>query len=257
MSYKYNNIFQIPERNLSQQRLTKVFFQRNFDLSSAEKKLLSHTILHMEIMAQILPEKSNIPAVVNDKDSYEQLLFVVCTVPDNQLEQVAERSIQFIQKYISHQMILIIEDSHEFIINTTEKRINQNDKTKLTVERYLTTSKLSKLYKNELSEPFYTALSFSNLDKTNLELLYKSYIHAIIQYQASVVTGSYQKRTKARSEEDTHHIHMVEELNQDIYALTSQMSKASQFNKKVQLNIKIQHKRNKIKELKELLKKSE
>ena len=179
MSFRYNDILNIPERNLVEQRLTKAFFLRLDGISSAEKKLLNTVIEQMEIIAQVIPSTSNIPAVINHTDSYEQVLVIICKVVDNQLEKNAERCVQFIQKYISHQVLVIVEDANEFVINATEKRINQNDKSKLTVERYFTTSMLSKLYKNELATFFYKALDFSNLDKTNLELLYKSYIQAI------------------------------------------------------------------------------
>ena len=253
MRYKYNNIFNIPERNLSQQKLTKAFFLRNFDLSSAEKKILNNAILQMEFLAQILPEQSNIPAIVNDKDSYEQLLIIVCTVQDNQLEPLAEKCIQLLQKYISHQMLLIVDDVHEFVINASEKRINQNDKTKLTIERSFTTKKLSKLYKNDHSDAFYNALDFSNLDKTNLELLYKSYIQAIVQYQVATNTGSYSKRTNKRTEEDMQNLENIERLERHISSLTSQIKKENQLNEKVQLNIKIQQKRKEIQSIKDTL----
>lgn len=253
MSYKYNSIFQIPERNLRQQRLTKAFFLRNFDLSSAEKKTLNESIIRMEILAQILPDQSNIPSVVTKVKSYEQVLLIVCTVADNQLDSLAEKCMQLIQKYISHQLMVIVEDTNEFIINATEKRINQKDTSKLTVERFFTTDKLSKLYKNELSAPFYEALDYSKLDKTNLELFYKSYIQTIIQYQTATKIGSFKKRTTARTMEDMQNIETIEKLETDIQTLTSQIKKVSQLNEKVALNIRIQKKRQEIESIKNTL----
>jgi hypothetical protein len=253
MSATYNDILKIPEHNLVQQRLTKAFFLRLTGLTSAEKKLLNNTIQQMEIVAQLIPSTSNIPAVVTDSDSYEQILVIVCKIADNQLDKMGEKCIKFIQKYISHQVVLILEDANEFKLNVTEKRINQNDKSKLTVERYFTTSKLSKLYKNELAASFYNALDFSNLDKTNLELLYKSYIQAIVQYQAASITGNYQKRSNVRTAEDMEHLEQIEQLERYIVSLSSQIKKESQLNEKVQLNIKIQETRKEIQALKEQL----
>lgn len=253
MSATYNDILNIPEHNLVQQRLTKAFFLRLTGLTSAEKKLLNNTIQQMEIVAQLIPSTSNIPAVVTDYDSYEQVLVIVCRITDNQLDTLGEQCIKFIQKYISHQVVLILEDANEFKLNVTEKRINQNDKSKLTVERYFTTTRLSKLYKNELTAPFYKALDFSNLDKTNLELLYKSYIQAIVQYQAASITGDYQKRSNARTAQDMEHLEQIEQLKRDVVSLSSQIKKESQLNEKVQLNIKIQEKRTEITALKKQL----
>lgn len=253
MSYRYNDIFQIPERSLVQQRLTKAFFLRLVGLTSAEKKLLNTDIEQMEIIAQLIPEKSNIKAVVNDTDSFEQVLLIVCTVANNQLDSLAEKCIHFIQKYISHQVVLIVEDSYHFKINATEKRINQVDKSKLAIERYLTTGKLSKLYKNEHGESFFDALNFSNLDKKNLELLYKSYIQAIVQFNAASITGTYQKRNNARTAQDMERLEQIEQLEREILSFASQIKAASQLNEKVQLNIIIQEKRQVISTLKNTL----
>jgi hypothetical protein len=247
MSFRYNNIFNIPERNLVQQRLTKAFFLRIPGITAAEKKVLNTVIVRMKIIAQLIPEKSNIPAVVNENISFEQILLIVCTLSDNQLKNVGDKCIQFIQKYISHQIVLVLEDSSEF------KRINQNDKSKLTIEKYFTTNTLSKLYKNELNDALYKALDFTQLDKTNLELVYKSYTQVVIQFIAASITGTYQKRSNTRTAKDMEHLAQIEQLERDIISFVSQIKKESQLNEKVQLNIKIQGKRKEISKLKNTL----
>ena len=253
MSFRYNDILQIPERSLIQQRLTKAFFLRIIGLSSAERKLLNNTIEQMEILAQLIPEKSNVPSLVNDTESYEQVLVIVCTVTDGTLDQVGEKCILFIQKYIAHQVLLILEDATGYRVNVTEKRINQKDNSKLTMERSFTTNVLSKLYKNELSDALYKAMNFSSLNKTNLQLLYKGYIQAVVQYQAATITGSYIKRTNARTAEDMKHLEAIGLLESTINSLSSQMKKESQLNEQVQLNIKIKEKRTEISKLKTIL----
>ena len=253
MSFKFNDIFKIPERNVIQQKLTKAFFLRIQGITSAEKKVLNTAILKMDILAQIIPEKSNIPALTNNTESFEQILLIICRIRDNEIENDADKCIQLIQKYISHQVIIIIEDSNEFKINVTEKRVNQNDKTKLTVEKYITTNTIPKLYKNDLNDIFFKALDFAILDKTNLAQLYKNYIQVIIQYKTSAITGSFKKRTNTRSTEDMQHLETIEQLEKDIISLTSQIKKGSQLNQKVQLNIKIQEKRKAIEKIKTVI----
>lgn len=253
MSTTYNDILNIPERNLKGQKLTKVFFTNNYALSAAEKKLLNNVISSMEIFAHIKPEISNIKAVVNETDSYENIFIIVCTLKNVMTTDDASKCITLIQKHLPQQALLIIEDESNFVINAAEKRINQNDKSKLTVERYFTTASLSKLYKNELAASFYKALDFSNLDKTNLELLYKSYIQAIVQYQAASITGSYKKRSNARTAQDMEHLEQIEQLERDIVSLSSQIKKESQLNEKVKLNISIKKNRDRISQLKQTL----
>ena len=253
MEFQYNSILNIPERNVLDKRLTKAFFLKNFDLSASEKKLLNNSIQQMKWLASIKPITANIPAVINDEYKYEEIQVMVCTITDNTIDALAEKCMQLFQKYIPYQMLVIVEDSNEFKINACDKRINKSETSKRTIERYFTTNTLSKLYKNDLSDAFYKALDFGDLDKTNLELLYENYIRAIVQFQAASITGIYQKRTIARTKEDMEHLEGIEHLEGDIISLTIQIKKLSQLNEKVQLNIAIQKKRKEIQSLKDTL----
>ncbi|QXP58426.1 DUF4391 domain-containing protein [Olleya sp. HaHaR_3_96] len=253
MSNPFNNIFKIPDRGLVAQRLTKAFFLRNFSLSSAEKKLLNNAIESMEILAQVNLEKSNIPGVLTETVSYENILIITCTITNNQITKYADNCIQFIQKYIAHQVVLVIEDGNDFVINVAEKRINQVDKNKLVVQQYFSTSPISKLYKNEQTEAFFKTLDFNTLDKTNLETTYKSYIQAVVQYQVAVSTGSFNKRSQKRTEEDMANLLVIENIETEITSLKSQLSKEKQLNTKVALNIAIHKKRQDIQRIKKQL----
>ncbi|RLJ60912.1 uncharacterized protein DUF4391 [Lacinutrix venerupis] len=253
MSNSFNNIFKIPDRSLVAQRLTKAFFLRNFSLSSAEKKLLNNAIVAMEILGQVNLEKTNIPAVVTETDSYENILIITCSINNNQLEKHAENCAQFIQKYIAHQVVLVVEDGNDFVINVAEKRINQVDNNKLVVDQQFNTSAISKLYKNEQTEAFFKALDFNTLDKTNLETTYKSYIQAVVQHQVAQSTGSFNKRSQKRTEADMANLLAIENIETEITSLKSQLSKEKQLNNKVALNVAIQKKRQQIERIKQQL----
>lgn len=253
MQYKYNNIFQIPERLLLNKRITKAFFLKNFELSASEKKLLNGTIETMEWFAAIKPNNSNIPAFINSEYSFEELQIMICTLPKNLLSKEGTNCIELFQKHIPYPIVLIVEDDDEFIINTCDKRINQNDKSKRTIQGYTNTKAISKLYKNELLSSFYSALNFEQFDKTNLQTLYKSYTKAIVQYQTAMVTGTFNQRTQKRSEEDMLRLLEIETLEKEITSLTNQLKKESQLNNKVNLNIAIQRKKQDIQNIKNKL----
>ena len=104
-----------------------------------------------------------------------------------------------------------------------------------------------------MSDALYKALDFTQLDKTNLELVYKSYTQVVIQFIAASITGTYQKRSNTRTAKDMEHLAQIEQLERDIISFVSQIKKESQLNEKVQLNIKIQGKRKEISKLKNTL----
>lgn len=250
--FDYNHIFGLPERLLLGQKMTKVFFQDNYDLSSKEKKFLSNEVIRMEILGQISPANANIPLVKNEQFVYEEVFVMQSTL--RTLEGNEQQIIELFQKFIPYQIVLIAEDENGFIINTCDKRVNLNDKSKRTIEGYFTTPYLSKLYKNEVTTAFFSALDYKLLDKTNLETLYKSYNRAVVQYQTASLTGNYTIRTQQRTEDDMRLLMHIEGIEKDITSLSSQLKKSSQLSDKVNLNVRIQNRRKEIENIKLKLK---
>lgn len=249
MGFSYNKILNIPDSTILQTRVTKVFFLRNFDLSAAEKRLLNNDILQMEWLASLRLDKCNIPPIVTNETSFEEIQVICCTVKDEKLNGLVEKTTQFFQKHIPYPVLLIVEDSIDFVINVAEKRINQTDRSKRIIQRQLTTPVMPKLYKTEKTDHFFKALSFENLNKTNLQTAYGSYTQAIANYQIATVSGTFNARARKRTSEDMERLREIEDLQKDIVGLTSQIKKENQLNVKVTLNINIQRKRQTIKNL--------
>lgn len=253
MGLAYNEILRIPQRAVLNGRLTKAFFLKNFKLGAAEKKLLNNNIASMAWLASIKVANTNIPEVKNELYVFEEIQAIVCTLQGNNLQQYGKRCVELIQKHIPYQAVLIVEDDHEFILNTCDKRVNQNEPAKRTIDNYFTTPALSKLYKNEVSSLFYASLDFARLDKTDMEALYKSYILAIVQYQAACITGNYRKRTQKRTEQDMADLLAIEAIEKEITSLRSQLQKETQLNAQVNLNVVIQKKKEEVENLKNKL----
>lgn len=253
--FNYNSILNIPERLLVNKRITKAFFSKNFELKASEKKVLNQVITNMEWLASIKPSTANVPAIKNNTWVYEEIQVMTCST--QHLENNLQSCIELFQKYIPYQILLIVEDQNEFALNICDKRVNQNDKTKRTIDSYLTTKRISKLYKNKVTSAFFSALDYNQIDKSNLETLYKSYNRAIVQYQTANLTGSYTIRTQQRTDEDMQMLLKIEEIEKEIKRLSSQLKKATQLNDKVSLNVKIQNKRKEIKQIKNKLTQNE
>ena len=255
MNFPYNDILNIPLRSILDKRITKAFFLKNFKLTAAEKKLLSNSIDNMEWLASIKPTNANIPQIKNADYIYEEIQIMLCTLRSGLLQPNADKVIALFQKHIPYQIVLIVEDDVEFVLNTCDKRINKADTSKRTIEHYYTTNAISKLYKNEISNAFFSAIDFAILDKANLETTYNSYTKAIIQYQTASITGAYTKRTKERNKEDMDNLDSIEKLQAEISNLATRIRKENQLNTQVELNVVIQQKRKQIQEIKDKLSK--
>ena len=253
MSYPYNNILGIPERCLLNKRITKAFFLKNFSLSPNQKKLLNNNIDSMLWLASIKPSNSNIQAFSDESYSYEEVQVMVCTLKNEQFESSANQCIELFQKFIPYPILLIIDDDANLLINACDKRINQNDKSKRTIVKQISTVVISKLVTSEVNSTFYNALKFENIDKTNLQTVYNNYINALVQFKAASITGSFKQRTQKRSEQDMVHLLEIEALEKEIIGLKNQLTKESQFSSKVNLNVAIQKKIQEIEDIKSKL----
>ena len=252
MSFNYNKILNIPERAIISKKISKAFFIRNFELSSADKKILNE-IVTMEWLASIKPSNSNITVAQNETYIFEEIQVMTCTLSGNLIKGTIDRVANLFQKHIPYPIVLMIENADEFVMNVCDKKINQNDKSKRTIEAFINSPNISKLYKNELIGAFFEGLDFAVLDKTNLETTYKSYTSAIVQFQTAMVTGTFNKRSSIRTEDDLKHLETIQKIEKEILTLSNQIKKESQLNNRVSLNIQIQKKRNEIEHLKTLL----
>ena len=252
MSFNYNKILNIPERAIVSKKISKAFFIRNFELSSADKKILNE-IVTMEWLASIKPSNSNITLVQNETYIFEEIQVMTCTLSGNLIKGTIDKVTGLFQKHIPYPIVLVIENADEFVVNVCDKKINQNDKSKRTIEAFINSPNVSKLYKNELVGAFFEGLDFAVLDKTNLETTYKSYASAIVQFQTAMVTGTFNKRSSIRTDDDLKHLETIQRIEKEILTLSNQIKKESQLNTRVSLNIQIQKKRNGIEHLKTLL----
>ena len=245
MSFNYNKILNIPERAIISKKISKAFFIRNFELSSADKKILNEIVM-MEWLASIKPSNSNITLFQNETYNFEEIQVMTCTLSGNLIKGTIDRVTNLFQKHIPYPIFLVIENADEFVVNVCDKKINQNDKSKRTIEAFINSPNVSKLYKNELVGAFFEGLDFAVLDKTNLETTYKSYTSAIVQFQTAMVTGTFNKRSSIRTEDDLKHLETIQKIEKEILTLSNQIKKESQLNTRVSLNIEIQKKKSTI-----------
>lgn len=252
MSFNYNKIFNIPDRAIISKKISKAFFIRNFELSSADKKVLNEIVI-MDWLASIKPSNSNIPLVHSGIYIFEEIQVMSCTLTGNLLKGTIDRVTNLFQKHIPYPIVLVIENEDEFVLTVCDKKINQVDKSRRTIEAFINSPTISKLYKNDITNAFFKGLDFAVLDKNNLETLYKSYTGAIVQFQTATVTGSFIKRSIARTEDDLKHLETIQKIEKEIITLSNQIKKETQLNTRVSLNVEIQKKRKEISTIKNLL----
>jgi len=252
MEMNYNDIFQFPNRCLLNKRLTKVFFTKNFDLTSSEKKILNTHVSKMEWIASVKPSNSNIPNYKDNIYLFEEIQLMSCSLSSDS-DKIVKTIIDLFQKYIPYQIILIIENETQWVLSTCDKRINKNDVSKRTIENHFTSSPIEKSDENKTNIEFLETLSFSQLNKTNLKTVYQSFTDSIIQLKSSDLTGVFNGSRRDRSKEDLEHLLRIETIQTELISLKSQLKKETQLNSRVSINMEIQRRKQDIENIKNTL----
>lgn len=238
-------------------KIPKAFFKRNFELTTAETKLLDDytAIIQMEWLASVKPDNANIISISEDQSVYEEQVIISVQTGEDNFDKNKLKIAELIQKYIPYHILLCICNSSYFILNTCTKRINQNDASKRTVINQFYSEKISIDAPTENQSSFINSLAFSELDKQNLKTLCDSYTNSIIALQASELTGIYTIRKSERSKQDVQHLENIARLRDEILTLQNQAAKETQISNQVQLNAAIQERRKQIKVLEEFISK--
>jgi hypothetical protein len=250
MDIGYNDIFHLPSRTLLNKRLTKVFFTKNFDLSSSEKKTLQNEVIRMEWVSSLKPSNTNILKFETETHLIEEVQFMTCEVSN--LDKYGKSVIDLFQKYIPYQIVLVIEDKDYWMLNLTEKRINLNDRSKRTIEKSFSTNPINKTESDSVKE-FINTLSFERVNRTNLNTVYQSYINSVIQFKSSVITGIFNEKNLENNQRDIESIERKENLEMEIITLKNQLKKETQLNSQVSINMEIQKRKREIQNIKQTL----
>jgi len=248
-------ILQIPDSCLLNKKITKAFFKRNFDLKSAEKKLLDDfsQLAQVDWLASIKPLNSNISECTFDQSVFEEVVIISALTNDIDFDKNKQRIAELIQKNIPYHILLCIYNSTTFVLNTCDKRMNQNDAAKRTIEKYYFTENISISAPTTKQKQFIKSLAFSELDKQNLKTFFDSYTSRLIALKAADITGNFTIRTHERSKQDVQFLEKITLLKSEILTLQNQAKNETQLNLQVQLNAAIQDRRKEIKELENLI----
>lgn len=245
-------ILQIPERSLVNKKITKAFFKRNFDLTGTEKSLLDDfsAVASIDWLASISTASANINRYQDEQYLFEEIEVISIQTAEPDFERNMNKLAELVQKYIPYPILLCIYHSNAFVLNTWDKRINQNDSTRRTLEKRYITEIISHNDPTDKQQAFLDSLAFPTLDKTNLKTYFDSYTQRIIALQAAELTGIYIPRTQSRTQSDIERLEKIESLQKDILALQNQAQKESQLSQRIALNTQVQMKRKQIEALK-------
>jgi len=222
-------------------KLDKKIFYDYADLNKKEKNVITKYIERMELTYLLTPSTINIQPFISDELHYEGVMYITVRVR----EEATEKQITVIEEVIHgalpNPVIIVFSLNDEMLVSTCMKRLNKVNQSSVVLGEIHRTEWINlHNFDNSLTHDFIQSIHLTKVNFSNFYEFYKEVDLAVQAYQQMKVVGSFQvvKDDKKREQQQVI-IGKINKAEQEIAKLKKAMKKESQFNKKVEYNVKI------------------
>lgn len=217
----------IPDTCLVDVPIFKKMFLELADLTKSDRDLITNDLGKVYWKYSIKQETMNIRPYIDETREYEEMAIIEANLKSN---IKASRLSEVIMRSIPYPTLLISRYEDQYRISAAHQRTNLNDRSKNTLEDLIHTDWLYK------DNKIFNKLSFNNLRSSNLFQLYSDMVDAINLHNAETLVEDIRSLTGAEARELTL---KVLAIDKEIEELKAKIKKESQFNRKVEHNLKI------------------
>lgn len=222
-----DNFMNIPSTCMVGSIISKKLFYEKVELSKSDKALFADAVDKMLCLYCLKPDTINIKSYKDALRAYSEIEIIEVQISkDTKVKRIAE----IIMRAIPYPMLLIFKLGDKTQLYVAHQRINQNDSTKNTIEEIIATDWL------EDNSILFEKLDIKQMRYTNFYELYSDIVDVISIYNLSVImpiddsfTGETARQISAE----------IDTLEQEITLFTAKLKNETQFNRKMEYNIKI------------------
>ena len=228
--------FNVPKECVEGSRIPKKLFYEEYNMSSCDKELFTKAIDKINLEYMFSEDRSNIASYKDDEVEYEEIAVIRVFLHD---DSKYKRICEIVQRAIPYSLIVICEYKQNILFNAANKRINKNDTEKNIVEEFIFTEWISLENQNKNEKRFLEELNVRKWSYINLYKFYNSFLEKIKIFNASKYISNIDALNIIDIDNIQRLTDKIETLSLEILALKDKIKKENQFNKKMDLNIKI------------------
>ncbi len=232
------NQLNIPDNCKLNKPVFKKLFLENGKLDATDKKALKDDIDKIRWLYTLKPSTINIAPYKDDVREYDEIAVLQVELLNVGREN---RIASFIHKTIPYPLILIFTHKNQLLLSLADKRINQVDKSKWLVEEIWDTAWIDLNDATKAQGAFITSCAINNLSFKNFYAFYEDMKARIIALNAGAHKDNFDLGTKERTELQLKDLRAIDELECKAAELRSRLKKENQFNRKLELNVKIKN----------------
>ena len=220
----YNKL-NIPDECRINRTVFKKMFYDNIAISKGDKDLFIDSIDKITWIYCLNQDNMNIPAYVTEEREYLEIEIIEVTLSENKgIKRIAE----IIMRAIPYPMLLIFSFEDKYQLWAAHQRFSLADNSKVTLEEPIFTEW------QEENSILWDRLNISKLRYTNFYDMYSDLLDAIAVFNASKLTDK-----EINGEDARKLLRSNAEIDSQIAALRAELKKATEFNRKMEINMKI------------------
>jgi len=238
----------IPSEAYVGEKLTKKMFMDLPDIVSSDKRLFKENVDTLHLQYDVKEQTMHIPPFIDESREYQEILVIEIAL---KTIKKYTRISQLIHMFIPNPVILVITCEKASILTMAQKRKSLSDYSKITVEDALETDWFYPDALSESQQAFVDDLDVTNLSYANLYRFYSDLERTILRYKLSQYTGRYtQDLFKATDNKELKEkLKLLEESDATLEAYKKKISKETNFNAKMAINVEMGKLKKKKKEL--------
>lgn len=236
MGVDYIVKFNAPKECIEGSRIPKKLFYEEYDMSSSDKELFIKAIDKIVLEYMFSEDRINIRTYKNDDIECEEIAVIRVFLHDY---SKYKRICEIIQRAIPYSIILICECKQDILFNVANKRVNKNDSEKNTVDEMIFTDWISLKKQNKNESVFLEGINIRQWSYINFYKFYNSFVDRIKIFNASKYSGNIEVLNNLDIDKVKKLTDKIESLNLEVSSLKDKIKKETQFNKKMDINIRI------------------
>ncbi len=217
----------LPEIAVVANRIDKKALYDNADLSANEKRWLKDDVEKITWEYRIANDTVNIRGYVDDSVDYSEIQVIGILL---RTESHARNIADLMLRSMPYPLIIILSHDEKLMIVGAHVHINQNDRSRLTVEEPVRSKWLS------VDDDMLEILDMSSPGPSDLRQLYIRFIDSLMRLNISEERGF---ETVIEAADSKHVLDRLGIIDQDIRKLTSELRNEDHFNRQVELNGRI------------------
>lgn len=220
----YNKL-NIPDECRINRTVFKKMFYDNAAISKGDKDLFIDSIDKITWIYCLNQDNMNIPAYVTEEREYLEIEIIEVTLSENKgIKRIAE----IIMRAIPYPMLLIFSFEGKYQLWAAHQRFSLADNSKVTLEEPICTEW------QDADSNLWDRLNISNFRYTNFFDMYSDIVDTIAVFNAEKLTNKEISGDEAREL-----LRRNAEIDSQIAVLRAKLKKATEFNRKMEINMKI------------------